>query len=78
MCLKLYFEGQEEDCPIAYSKPIYDPPTIGLILTTSNLGDDLVEIITSFLVLENKYRMDEKAEYREMIHTAIGGFMVVG
>jgi hypothetical protein len=66
----LYVEGQD-DIPIAHSKTINHPPTIGLILKP---GWDhiLVEIITSFLVLEYKYRMENKAD-REMIYLALTG-----
>lgn len=33
----------------------------------------VVEIITSFLVLENRFRMDNKAD-RELIHAVLRGF----
>jgi hypothetical protein len=36
----------------------------------------LVEIITSFLVLENKFRTDNK-ETREMVYTALTGFTLL-
>jgi hypothetical protein len=69
----LYVEGQD-DSPIAYSRTICQPPTIGLILKP---GWDhvLVEIITSFLVLEYKYRIKAKAD--RMIYTALTGFNFV-
>jgi hypothetical protein len=68
----LYVEGQD-DIPIAHSKTIdhWHFPTIGLILTPG-WDDILVEIITSFLVLEYKYRMENKAD-KEMIYMALTG-----
>jgi len=70
----LYIEGQgQDDSPIAYSRSILDPSTIGLIVMPG-LDDVLVEIITSFLVLENKFRM-EKADI-ELLHIALSGFVM--
>ena len=71
---KLYVEGQD-DSPIAYSRAIRDAPTIGLTLK-SGWDHLLVEIITSFLVLEYKYRMEHKGG-REIIYTALTGFNFV-
>ncbi|KAF8812002.1 hypothetical protein BYT27DRAFT_6434430 [Phlegmacium glaucopus] len=67
----LYFDGQD-DSPIAYSRSILDPPTIGLILMPG-LDNVLVEIITSFLILENKFRMDQKTN-GGVLHPALNGF----
>lgn len=70
----MYVEGQD-DSPIAYSRAIRDPPTIGLTLK-SGWDHVLVEIITSFLALEYKYRMEHKGG-REIIYTALTGFNFV-
>lgn len=72
---QLYVDGEDDSSPIAYSRAIHDPPTIGLTLKP---GWDhiLVEIITSFLVLEYKYRMEHK-EGRDIIYTALTGFNFV-
>lgn len=77
---KLYVEGQDNS-PIAYSKSMYNPPRIGLVLKP---GWDhiLVEIITSFLVLENKFRMNNKegGESSDLVYaayTALIGFSLM-
>jgi len=72
----LYVEGQD-DSPIAYSRSTYRPPTIGLILKP---GWDhvLVEIITSFLVLENKFRNDnDNKDGSEMVYAALAGLSLM-
>ena len=71
---KLYVEGQD-DSPIAYSRAFHHSSAIGLIVK-SGWDHIHVEIITSFLVLEYRYRMMNK-ESREMIYMALTGFSYI-
>jgi hypothetical protein len=54
---------------------MHNPPTIGLILKPG-WDNIVVEIITSFLVLENRFRTYNK-EDREMVYTALTGFSLL-
>lgn len=73
---KLYAEGQD-DSPIAYSSMRGGRHSATISLTLKpGLDHILVEIITSFLVLEYNYRMEHKAG-REMILTALTGYNYV-
>ena len=70
-------DSDQDDSPIAFSglKGGRHSTTITLTLKPG-LDHVLVEIITSFLVLEYNYRMEHKAG-REMILTALTGYNYV-
>ncbi|KAF9546893.1 hypothetical protein CPC08DRAFT_769557 [Agrocybe pediades] len=67
--------------PIAYSKTVDSPPTLALVLRDCDCSDDTkIEIIMSFLVMENKLRQKEKQEDgrgSSMMH-ALGAHMRLG
>ncbi|KAJ3517485.1 hypothetical protein NLJ89_g484 [Agrocybe chaxingu] len=73
--LALYPEDETE-FPIAYSRTVLDPPTIGLVIKA---GSDTmhIEIITSFLILEHRLRMQEKRQ-EDHLYGLGGPFVVMG
>ena len=62
---------------MAYSRPLLEPPTIGLVLRRSSSTLE-VEMITSFLVLEHKLRMKEKQLLGGTLYGPLNGQYVMG
>jgi len=67
--------------PIAYCKTLNDPPTLALVLRDSECSEATqIEIIMSFLVMENKLRQKEKLEEgrRSSMMHALGAHIRLG